>query len=85
MADGVNDTWLASLEPYRDGTVYKWWQISDVYNKLDPNLQLQAEVVPDHQDAAVMGEAVIADADGDGVADSRWVEDVDQALRNSQS
>jgi len=69
----VNDAWLASLEPYRDGTVYKWRQISDVYNKLDPNLQLQAEVVPDHQDAAVMGEAVIADADGDGVADSRWV------------
>ncbi len=69
----VNDAWLASLEPYRDGTVYKWRQISDVYNKLDPNLQLQAEVVPDHQDAAVMGEAVMADADGDGVADSRWV------------
>ena len=69
----VNDTWLASLEPYRDGTVYRWRQISDVYNKLDPNLQLQAEVVPDHQDPAVMGEAVIADADGDGVADSQWV------------
>jgi hypothetical protein len=69
----ANDTWLASLEPYMDGTVYKWRQISDVYNKLDPNLQLQAEVVPDYQDAAVMGEAVIADADGDGVADSRWV------------
>ena len=69
----VNDTWLASLEPYRDGTVYKWRQISDVYNKLGPNLQLQAEVVPDHQDAAVVGESVIADADGDGVADSRWV------------
>jgi len=69
----VNDPWLASLEPYRDGTVYKWRQISDIYNKLDPNLQLQAEVVPDHQDPAVMGEAVIADADGDGVADSQWV------------
>jgi len=72
----VNDAWLASLEPYRDGTVYKWRQISDIYNKLDqldPNMQLQAEVLPDYQDAAVMGEAVIADADGDGVADSRWV------------
>jgi hypothetical protein len=69
----VNDTWLASLEPYIDGTVYKWRQISDVYNKLDPNLQLQAEVVPDYQNAAIMGEGIIADADGDGVADSRWV------------
>jgi len=72
----VNDTWLACLEPYRDGTVYKWRQISDVYNKLDqldPNMQLQAEVLPDYQQPGVMGEAVIADADGDGVADSRWV------------
>jgi len=72
----VNDTWLASLEPYRDGIVYKWRQISDIYNKLDqldPNLQVQAEVVPDYQDPVVMGETLIADADGDGVADSRWV------------
>jgi len=69
----VNDIWLASLEPYRDGIVYKWRQISDLYAKLDPNLVLQAEVVPDYQNAAVMGEGIIADADGDGVADSRWV------------
>lgn len=68
---GVNDTWLASLEPYIDGTVYKWRQISDVYNKLDPNLQLQADTVPDYQYA--INERTIADADGDGVADSRWV------------
>jgi hypothetical protein len=67
----VNDAWLACLEPYRDGTVYKWRQISDVYNKLDPNLQLQAEVVPDYQYA--INEGAIADSDGDGVADSRWV------------
>ena len=69
----VNDTWLASLEPYRDGTDYKWRQISDVYYKLDPNLVLQAEIVPEYQPAGVMGEGTIADADGDGVADSRWI------------
>ena len=69
----VNDIWLASLEPYRDGTLYKWRQISDLYAKLDPNLVLQAEVVPDYQDAGIMSEGVVADADGDGVADSRWV------------
>jgi hypothetical protein len=69
----VNDAWLASFEPYRDVTDYRWQQISDVYNKLGPDLQLLAEVVPDYQDAAVMGEGVVADADGDGVADSRWV------------
>jgi hypothetical protein len=69
----VNDAWLASFEPYRDVTDYRWQQISDVYNKLGPDLQLLAEVVPDYQDAAVMDEGVVADADGDGVADSRWV------------
>jgi len=69
----ANDTWLASFEPYRDVTDYRWRQISDVYNKLGPDLQLQAEVVPDYQDTAVMAEGVVADADGDGVADSRWV------------
>ncbi|MBN2595086.1 MAG: hypothetical protein JXA81_16395, partial [Sedimentisphaerales bacterium] len=69
----VNDIWLASFEPYRDVTDYKWRQISDVYNKLGPDLQLLAEVVPEYQDAAVMDEGVVADADGDGVADSRWV------------
>ena len=69
----VNDPWLASLEPYRDGIVYKWRQISDLYAKLDPNLVLQAEAVPDYQDAGIINEGVVADADGDGVADSRWV------------
>lgn len=65
----VNDIWLASLEPYRDGTVYKWRQISDLYAKLDPNVT--ADFIPDYQDA--INEGVVADADGDGVADSRWV------------
>jgi len=69
----ISDTWLASFEPYIDGTDYKWRQISDVYNKLGPDLQLLAEVVPDYQDPVVMGEGVPADADGDGVADSKWV------------
>jgi hypothetical protein len=69
----VNNTWLASFEPYQDVTDYKWLQISDVYNKLGPDLQLLAEIVPDYQDPSLMGEGVAADADGDGVADSRWV------------
>jgi hypothetical protein len=69
----VNNLWLASLEPYNDGTFYRWRQISDLYGKWDPNTGLQAEVVPDYQDAGVMSEGLPADADGDGVADSRWV------------
>lgn len=69
----VNDIWLASLEPYRDGIDYKWRQISDLYAKLDPNMVLQAEVVPEYQDAGLVRQGFAADADGDGVADSRWV------------
>ncbi|MHC4440777.1 MAG: hypothetical protein ACYS3S_25795, partial [Planctomycetota bacterium] len=69
----ANDIWLASLEPYRDGTDYRWRQISDVYAKspLYSFVQLQAGVVPDYQDAVNEGD--VADADGDGVADSLWV------------
>jgi len=68
----VNDVWLAALEPYPLGANYYWRQISNLYNSnLDPNLQ--ALPVPDYQDAAVIAEGVAADADGDGVADSRWV------------
>ena len=74
----ANDIWLASFEPYRDVTDYRWRQISDVYNKLGPDLQLPVEVVPDYQDfpsdANVQDvQGLPADADGDGVADSRWV------------
>jgi len=71
---GQADRWLACLEPYRYGVDdYRWRQISDVYNKLDSSTELQAEVVPDYQVAGIMSEGLIADADGDGVADSQWV------------
>jgi len=74
----ASDTWLASFEPYRDVTDYRWRQISDVYNKLGPDLQLLAEVIPDYQDFSNVVnvqdvQGLPADADGDGVADSRWV------------
>ncbi|MHC4331882.1 MAG: hypothetical protein ACYSWW_27580, partial [Planctomycetota bacterium] len=68
----VNNIWLAALEPYESGGIYYWRQISNIYNRADPNLGLQAAIVPDYQDPAVMGEAVKTDADGDGIADSRW-------------
>jgi len=68
----VNDTWLASLQPYQSGGNYFWQQISNLYNTFDPNLSLQAEIVPEYQDPGVIDEGVIADADGDGVGDSLW-------------
>jgi hypothetical protein len=71
----VNNIWLASLEPYDNGTFYQWRQISDLYGKWDPNTELQAEVLPDYQDFSNVTnvQGLPADADGDGVADSRWV------------
>ncbi|UCF16314.1 MAG: helix-hairpin-helix domain-containing protein, partial [Phycisphaerales bacterium] len=55
------------------GGNYYWRQISRLYNTSDPNLGLQAAIVPDYQDPTVIGQGAIADADGDGVADSTWV------------
>jgi hypothetical protein len=68
----VNNLWLASLEPYEAGGNYYWRQISRLYPTSDPNLGLQADIVPDYQNPSVMGSGVIADADGDGVGDSLW-------------
>ena len=69
----VNNLWLASLEPYESNGNYYWRQISRLYFASDPNLGLQATIVSDYQDPSVMGPAVIADADGDGIGDSQWV------------
>ncbi len=68
----VNNLWLASLEPYESGGNYYWRQISQLYIMSDPNLGLQAGIVPDYQDPTVIGQMVIADADGDGVGDAQW-------------
>ncbi|MHC4113926.1 MAG: ComEA family DNA-binding protein [Planctomycetota bacterium] len=79
---GPNDPWLAALEPVLDDNdtpldtnddVYKWPQISDVYNKLGLILELPAEIIPDYQDSSNVNEGEPADADGDGVADSKWI------------
>ncbi len=68
----VNNLWLASLEPYESAGNYYWRQISQLYDTGDPNLGLTAAIVPDYQDPTVIGQGVMADADGDGIADSRW-------------
>jgi len=75
---GPQDKWLACLEPFDidpDPLVIDpcWLQISDIYNKLGAYQGLKPGIVPDYQDARIMAEGLWADADGDGVADSRWV------------
>ncbi len=86
---GPQDKWLACLEPFDidpDPSVIDpcWLQISDIYNKFNPESRIRSgsglwdqglkpSIVPDYQDARIMAEGLWADADGDGVADSRWV------------
>ena len=76
---GSADKWLASLEPYQfAANDYRWRQISDVYEKL-PDSELPAEIISDYQNPSEVGDSnstddYPADADGDGVADSKWIE-----------
>jgi hypothetical protein len=76
--------WLANLEPYMAGGNYYWQHISDIYNKLGLSQDVvsrQALIKKDYQDTIEVGDSSVytgvyylADADGDGVADSVWVE-----------
>ncbi|MFC1676854.1 hypothetical protein ACFL3G_07325 [Planctomycetota bacterium] len=73
----AENSWLANLEPYEDvANVYRWQQVSDLDDILvDAGFstqQLQVEIVEDYQPSVWLGD--VADADGDGVADSRWIE-----------
>ena len=84
-----NDCWLANLEPEKDVTsgVYQWRHISDIYNTFGTNAYNMNIVqggpngdgiIPDYPKdinaANYTSRENYADADGDGVADSRWVE-----------
>jgi hypothetical protein len=83
----ANNAWLASLEPYKNGTVYKWRQISDVTGFLNvknfatqdvsvdpPGTRKYIQEYPEITlDANSELEELWADADGDGIADSKWI------------
>jgi len=66
----ANNPWLAPLEPYESSGNYCWREKTDLYGSLLAG-PIQAVLVKD-SDPAVDGDP--ADADGDGVADSLWVE-----------
>jgi hypothetical protein len=77
-----DDPWLASLEPRRvsdRGTPadpsdddYRWRHISDIYgNMIGPFVRNLRAIIAEPSDAA--HPLIAADADGDGVEDSRWV------------
>ena len=63
--------WLASLEPYEFGGNYYWQQISNLTETGGAWRNLQAEIIPDYQNS--VNDSLVADADGDGVADSVWI------------
>ena len=84
---GPEDKWLASLEPYDADpnllVVDPYWQhISDIYDRFGPQgLGLSAGIINDYQSSTDVGDSngyipvfYPADADGDGVSDSMWVE-----------
>ena len=83
---GNNDKWLANLEPEPNGTNYGWQQISDIFkdsstgqyyfdkHSID-STNIQATIVKENEPIPTVSQYpdALADADGDGVADSKWV------------
>ena len=67
--------WLAELEPYRLGSNYYWRQISDISGYLGSYAgNVRAGVVREYDQITDFNTPVAtADADGDGVGDSKWV------------
>ncbi|MCH7558437.1 MAG: helix-hairpin-helix domain-containing protein [Planctomycetes bacterium] len=76
---GPEDKWLASLEPHKSGSNYYWRQISDVTGYLAGyNSNIEVKVVGEYGAITDFKNLVAnADADGDGVGDSKWIKLVD--------
>lgn len=72
---GPRDKWLANLEPYQSGNDYYWRQITDITGALDGYTNdIQAKVISEKGAITDINDvAANADADGDGVGDSKWI------------
>ncbi len=71
--------WLADLEPYQIGGNYYWRQVSDVTGILQSYARdVQAKVIREYDVITDFNTPVAtADADGDGVGDSKWIRLID--------
>ncbi len=78
------DKWLASLEPYKKGiNDYRWKQITDLYDNFAGAKDVQVQIIPDgklidlfdpdDEYSNLIPIEQLADADGDDVADSKWI------------
>lgn len=71
---GQRDPWLATLEPHKNGTNYYWGQISDVTGFFERTMTQTRNVVIPSGNLPETSVGDWADADGDGIADAKWVE-----------
>lgn len=71
----ANNLWLADNEPYQSGDDYYWRQISDLTGSLaGANRNIRADIISDYEPVTDANLYIAnADADGDGVGDSKWV------------
>ncbi|MGD0551645.1 MAG: hypothetical protein ABSB25_03225 [Sedimentisphaerales bacterium] len=78
-----NNSWLACLEPYQYApNIYHWRHITDINNTFWANsvlCDIPANIVREYQDSVDVGDSTpvkqfYADADGDGVSDSFWMQ-----------
>jgi hypothetical protein len=76
----ANNAWLACLEPYGSAANPRWRHITDIYERFGSNADIAAQIIHDYQDPAQVRDSNFtngifsADADGDGVGDSMWVQ-----------
>jgi len=69
----ANNPWLAELEPINSGDDYYWRRISNLTGALTgEETDVEIRIVGEHEPVDVNDTRTNADADGDGVGDSRW-------------